>query len=110
MKERLILLWYFVEVLFAKVMLRFGVKKDSSVIPEGVYCYSFDKEKNAKEPLKGGFWIEQCKYFRSTKNGTGIACTYCGFYGFDFCLYDRCKICGERDGINYTQDNEHEAV
>jgi hypothetical protein len=26
-----------------------------------------------------------------------VACIYVGFYGFDFCLYDQCKICGIND-------------
>jgi hypothetical protein len=29
-----------------------------------------------------------------------VACIYVGFYGFDFCLYDQCKICGVNDEID----------
>ena len=33
----------------------------------------------------------------------GIACTYIGYYGFDPCLYDECKICGQNEEINESE-------
>lgn len=92
--------WYFIEVLFTKTQRLFGYKKDTSVIPEGYYCYVFDNERNKKEPIRG-YWIKPCKYYRSMK-GHSAACTYVGFIGFDPCLGDQCKMCDK----NYPKDEE----
>lgn len=98
------LLWYYIETRFTKVLNFFGVKKDISLIPDGLYCYTFDYEKNKNEPCKdGGYWIKTCKYYRSTSETKGIACTYEGYYGFDLCLYDQCKICGVNNEIEIDE-------
>lgn len=90
--------WYYIEVLFTKVQRYFGIRKDTSVIPEGMYCYTWDNERELREPhTNGGYWIKPCKYYRSMK-GMNAACTYIGFIGFDFCLGDQCKMCGENYG------------
>ena len=101
MKTKLRLLWYWLETRYVILLRLFGVVRSASVIPKGQYCYVRDEERNAKEPcVDGGYWIKICKYYRSTPKTRGIACTYVGFFGFDFCLYDECKICGENDEID----------
>lgn len=60
-----------------------------------MYCYTFDFERNEKEPEENSLWIKTCPYYRSTTKTGGIGCTFSGFYGFDCCLYDQCKICSE---------------
>ena len=101
MKNILKLLWYYTETRYVKLLRIFGVGRSVSVIPKGQYCYVLDEERNTKEPsTDGGYLIKPCKYYRSTVKTGGVACTYTGFYGFDFCLYDRCKICGVNDEID----------
>ena len=95
MENRLKLLWYYTETRYVKLLRLFGIRRNNSVIPKGRYCYVRDDERNAKVPINDGYWIKTCKYYRSAPNTGGVACTYIGFYGFDFCLYDQCKICGE---------------
>ena len=43
-----------------------------------------------------GYHIKPCKYYRYIDKKGNRACTYTGFIGFDACLYDQCKICGEK--------------
>lgn len=103
MRYKIKLLWYYIETRCAKLLRMLGLKYDTAVIPKGAYCYVWDEERNIKEPCAdGGHWIKTCKYYRSTPKTRGIACIYMGFFGFDFCLYDQCKICGE----NYPDDSE----
>lgn len=100
MKNNIKLSWYFIEVLFAKFLNLIKYKKNKSVIPIGVYCYEIDHKLNELEPLPNGQkWIKTCKYYRVDKCSKGTACTYVGHYGFDVCLYDRCKICGVNDNL-----------
>lgn len=100
MKTKIRLLWYYLETRYTKILCFFGIKRDTSVIPKGTYCYVYDEERNAKEPCTdGGYWIKTCEYYRSTPETKGIACTYTGHFGFDFCLYDQCKICGINDKL-----------
>jgi hypothetical protein len=74
---------------------------DISVIPEGVYCYKFDGTKGLTP--EGSTWlgIKSCPYYKPIK-GQYVACIYVGFIGWDACLSDQCKICGENEGF----DNE----
>jgi hypothetical protein len=95
-KNKLKSVWYVIETRFTKLQLLFGITKDESVIPNGMYCYEIDKERNLTEPT-AGVWIKTCKYYRGLSNRGGIACTYVGFYGFDSSLYDRCKICAIKE-------------
>ena len=99
MKHKLRLLWYWLETRYAKLLRLFGVVRSTDYIPDGMYCYEYDEERNAKEPTNG-YWIKTCKYYRSTPKTGGVACTYTGYYGFDPCSHDQCKICGK----NYEID------
>lgn len=104
MKQIFKLFWYYLETRYTKVLRYFNIRKDESIIPKGIYCYEYDEERNDKEPCKlGSYWIKPCKYYRSTPETRGIACTYTGFYGHDCCLYDQCKICGVNDEINQEE-------
>lgn len=103
MRNGLRLIWYYTETRYAKLLRMLGVKRNASVIPGGLYCYVPDDERNKKEPLENGYWVKRCKYYRGTPKTGGIACTYIGYYGFDPCLYDQCKICGENDKINESE-------
>jgi hypothetical protein len=105
MKEKIILLGLYLETRFVNLLWFFGIKRDSSEIPVGLYCYTYDNERNEKEPCSdGSFWIKTCKYYKS--RGNRDICTYVGFYGHDFALYDQCKICGRNYGLEEELSNE----
>lgn len=101
MKTKLRLLWYWLEVQYARLLNSLGVPRSTDEIPNGMYCYEYDEERNVKEPQKDGYWIKKCRYYRSDDSG-GKACTYVGFIGFDPCLHDSCKICD----VKYNFDCE----
>ena len=101
MRTKLRLLWYWLETRYAKLLRLFGVVRSTDCIPDGMYCYEYDEERNAKEPADG-YWLKTCKYYRSTPKTKGIACTYVGYMGFDPCLYDQCKICD----VNIEQNSD----
>lgn len=86
----------FFEILYSRACIFLKINKDATVIPEGHYCYVIDEEKNKLEPIDG-YWIKTCKYYRSIGNGYA-GCTYCGYIGWDICLSDQCKMCGENYG------------
>ncbi len=96
MKYKIKLLWCYVEIVYARLLRLFGVVRSTDCIPDGMYCYQYDEERNTKEPTDG-HCIKPCKYYRSMK-GYSAACTYVGFIGFDPCLCDQCKICGVDEG------------
>lgn len=100
MKTNLSLISILCEVVYSKLLRLFKIKRDESVIPEGSYCYVWDEEKNKAQPIDG-YWIKSCKYYRNISENNR-ACLYTGFVGFDFCLYDQCKICGVKE----HSDNE----
>ena len=84
-----------ISLLFAKVLIFFGYKYDNSVIPEGLYCYVPDDEKNSKK-YSGTYYIKPCRYYkRIDKRWCG--CKYLGVITDDFFFRDQCKICGERE-------------
>lgn len=96
---KLRLLWYWLETRYVKLLRLLSVVRSTDCIPNGMYCYEYDEERNAKEPCEdGGYWVKTCKYYRNTPKTKGVACTYVGYMGFDPCLYDKCKICGEKEG------------
>lgn len=106
MKEKFELIWYYVETRYTKLLNFFNFKKDSLIIPKGMYCYEYDEERNIKDPsYDGGYWIKTCKYYRSTSRG-GVACTFTGYFGFDPCLYDQCKICSENELEDVDQSED----
>ncbi len=90
-KNAIKLLWYYIETRYAKLLHVLGISRNASIIPKGVYCYVRDEKNNN---------IKVCKYYRSTPKNGGIACIYKGFFGFDPCLYDQCKICGKNDELD----------
>jgi len=96
---RIKVVWYYIEIVYAKTLHWFGICRDASVIPKGEYCYVPDEERNAKEkPKGGGYYIKPCKYYRHMRGELSAGCTYVGFIGVDLCLGDQCKICGENHG------------
>ncbi len=98
--NKIVLVWYYVEVLFSRILNFLNIKRSEDCIPKGMYCYEYDKERNEKEPCNdGGYWIKTCKYYRSTPETGGIACTYVGFFGFEPSLYDQCKICSVKNNF-----------
>lgn len=91
-EAKLLLIWYWLEIKYIQI---FNITYPKDPIPEGMYCYENDFEKNIAEPFDG-IWIKTCPYYRSTYLTGGIACTYSAYYGFEAGLYDQCKICGTK--------------
>lgn len=92
----------YIEVAFSAVMQLFGKFKPTSVIPEGMYCYTFNGDDGYTETGLPYHGADICKYYR--KNECVSACTYVGFAGWDVCLSDQCKICGTNRG-KYDDEN-----
>lgn len=99
MKERFRLVRYWLETKWTKLLRLFGIELSIDPIPEGVYCYEWDEERNKRDPQIGSYYIKPCKYYRSTPKTKGVACTYVGYMGFDPLLYDQCKICGIKENF-----------
>ncbi len=99
MKYKIKVLWYYIEIGFAKLLRLFNIKRSTKPIPkETAYCYIIDEEKNKKEPIDG-YWIKPCKYYRAMEEQSYGGCTYVGFIGFDPLLGDQCKICNVETGF-----------
>jgi hypothetical protein len=78
-------------VIFSKMLITFGYKYDSSIIPDGLYCYVPDVEKN-KNTTKFEYHIIPCKYYKPIdKKWNG--CKYIGIITDDLLFDDQCKIC-----------------
>jgi hypothetical protein len=90
----------FASMLYSKLLLLFGVRHSTSVIPEGPYCYTPDYEKN-KIAESFTYYVIPCKYYKTLgKKWNG--CKYLGIITDDFVFNDQCKMCGE----NYGDDDE----
>lgn len=64
---------------------------DTSVIPEGVYCYSPDVVKN-EESDSFTYYIIPCPYYKGISD-RWKGCKYIGTITDDFVFRDGCKIC-----------------
>ena len=84
-----------IEIIWNSIRKLCGHKFDTSVIPEGMYCYVLDGRSGIND--EGNSWqgTKPCPYYRSLNGELHSACTYVGFVGFDLCLGDQCKICNE---------------
>ena len=94
------------EALYWKIRLKSGYKPDTSVIPEGVYCYTPDFEKNKNKAEDDPYYYTKvCPYYR-TRKGMKSGCMFLGWSGWDMAHWDQCKICGENDYDKYDIENE----
>lgn len=91
---KLKIIWFYIEIGYSKLLNIFNVKRNTSLIPKGMYCYTFDGTSGTDDSGYTWFGTNSCKYYRSMK-GMKAGCTYIGFIGWDPCLGDQCKICGE---------------
>ena len=87
-----------IEILYHKILKFFGKKKDTSVIPKGMYCYVFNGENGVLPDGRTYQGITMCPYYRYGSKGN-TACTFIPWYGFEPGHYDQCKICGINDNI-----------
>lgn len=71
--------------------------KDTTVIPQGHYCYVADVEKNAnKEKNDSSYYIKTCPYWGYIKDA-----------GVDIC---QCSFINERSIPNGTSDEDYEKL
>jgi hypothetical protein len=99
MKDIMLLNWYWLEIKYSQLLCLFGVRRSTKPIPKGMYCYEHTGHRYTNTKGESIIKIRTCPYYRWTKRTKKTACTYSAFYGFDFGLYDQCKICGEKDDI-----------
>jgi len=80
-------------ILYHKIRLLFGYKPDPSKIPNGLYCYVPDIEKNNKKDNDCfTYYTIPCEYYVSLGyhwNG----CKYLGVITDDDVFADMCKMC-----------------
>lgn len=98
MKYYLLVAWYYIECLYARLLLLFLVSKDPSVIPEGPYCYHIIRTRD-HTLLDWKHTVISCKYYRCMKD-QDAACVYTGVIGWDLLLGDQCKVCGIKHEID----------
>lgn len=94
------------EMLWSKICIAFGKKYDSSVIPEGVYCYKIDTERNEREKRFFGYHIIPCNYYKTLGNGWN-GCKYLGYITDDFVFDDQCKMCDKNEDLDYLDNNNN---
>ena len=89
-----------VSMMYSKLLLLFGVRHSTSVIPTGCYCYTPDYEKN-KIAESFTYYVIPCKYYKTLgKRWNG--CKYLGIITDDFVFDDQCKMCNENYGDEYV--------
>ena len=71
-------------ILVGKIKYLLDIKQDTSVIPEGFYCYYSTCGLNTK----------LCPYYKQF-NEEYNGCAYLGIITDNILLWDMCKICGE---------------
>ena len=83
-------------MLYSKLLILFGVRHSTSIIPEGQYCYTPDYEKN-KTAESFTYYVIPCKYYK-TLGKMWNGCKYLGMITDDFVFDDQCKMCGKNYG------------
>lgn len=93
------------EVLFVKFLILFGYKFDKSKIPEGIYCYKINSEKNQNKPKNDlTLYTDDCIY-RKYIYKDWFGCKFLGIITDDMCFEDACKICSENENIEKFLNN-----
>jgi len=106
MKNRYYLYWTgnLANMLWWKLLILFGVRRSALPIPEGMYCYAPDDEKNCANDDSlnnhgGTYYIKPCKYYK-TLGRRFNGCSYLGIITDDCVFDDQCKMCSENYGID----------
>ena len=90
-----------VNMLWWKLLFLFGVRRSALPIPEGMYCYNPDIEKNKAKKDFSTYYINSCKYYK-TLGRRYNGCSYLGIITDDMTFDDQCKMCG----VNYGDEDE----
>jgi hypothetical protein len=87
-------------VLFFRIKRLLGFKFKTDEILNGQYCYVFDGTSGINKKT-GYTWYgtKTCPYYKTLYKNKS-ACLYLGFFGWDLCLNDQCKICGVKNEID----------
>ena len=108
MKIRHYLYWTknLVNMLWWKLLILLGVRRSVLPIPNGMYCYAPDDEKNYTKDDSlnnngGSYYIKPCKYYK-TLGYRYNGCSYLGMITDDMVFGDQCKMCSE----NYGDEDE----
>jgi len=96
----------FLECVLFAILVRCGLRRNVKYIPESPYCYLPDiGRNNNKSKDDWSYYIIPCKYYKYISQRLR-GCTYLGYMGEDLLLSDQCKICGEKDGMEYDETIE----
>jgi hypothetical protein len=88
-----------INILWWKLLFLFGVKRSTSPIPEGIYCYSSDIKKNSTTKNPYPYYIIPCKYYKTLGHRYN-GCSYLGIITDDMVFGDQCKMCNENINEN----------
>lgn len=80
-----------IKILLSRILLFFGFKFNTELIPEGSYCYEPDDEKNSIE-TSFIYHVKPCEYYvdiSDEKKG----CAFLGKITDDYMFRDQIKLC-----------------
>lgn len=80
-------------VIYGRLLRFLNIKRDDTVIPQGMYCYTPDIEKNKNK--KDGdykYYVKTCKYYKRLGRDYN-GCSYLGIITDDDVFGDQCKLC-----------------
>ena len=81
-------------MIWSKLLIFFGFKYSNKFIPEGMYCYTPDIEKNNDRENFSVYYIKPCKYYKSLSRDYN-GCMYLGIITDDLVFNDQCKLCSD---------------
>ena len=93
-----------INMLWWKLLISFGVRRSALPIPNGMYCYIPDYEKNLSQDDSlnnngGSYYIKPCKYYKTLGHRFN-GCSYLGIITDDMVFDDKCKMCSENLGLD----------
>lgn len=86
-------------MLYSKFRVLLGLNFNENKIPDGVYCYIPDIEKNKTRKDFGVYYTKPCVYYKTLGNGYN-GCAYLGIITDDDVFDDQCKMCSIRNEFN----------
>lgn len=93
-----------IKILWWSFIIKLGYKRSKDPIPQGVYCYKPDDEKNRKNKNNSVFFVEPCKYYKTLGNRYN-GCSYLGIITDDMVFDDQCKMCDIKEQCREELDS-----
>jgi hypothetical protein len=80
-------------MILSKIRISFGFKYNSSIIPNGEYCYTPNYKKN-KNSNPFTYYVIPCPYYKTLGENLN-GCKYLSIITDDYIFDDQCKICNK---------------